>query len=97
MDQISKQDLRDALSPLAQDMRATQIGVASLEQHFNTVNKTLGDQTKRFDQIDKTLSSIGDHLITVENRLEKLTDIQRIDEKVERMRTALREKFGVEV
>jgi hypothetical protein len=66
----------------------------AVSEGFKDVHREI---TRHRNENMENFKSLGDHLITIEDRLEKLSDLHRLDEKVERMRTVLREKLGVEV
>lgn len=87
MDQLSKDDFLNGLSSINDDLKGMRTETAREFRHLHT----------RLDNVDKTLASLGDHLVTIEDKLETLSDLHRLDEKVERMRAVLREKLGVEV
>lgn len=71
--------------------------IATIEDLGNLLQKHMEDSSASHRETRENFKSIGDHLISIESRLEELMEIAKLRDQLERMRQNIREKLHVEV
>lgn len=64
--------------------------ISTLEEVGNLLQEHIHEEREN-------AKSIGEHFVTIENRLEDLADLMKLRERVERMAANIREKLHIEV
>ena len=71
--------------------------ITTIEELGELLQSHVSQSDTRHREVTESFKSIGDHLATIEGRLEELADLHRLTLQVDRIRQHLRERDHVEL
>jgi len=71
--------------------------VTTIEELGDLLHGHMNESRIRHNENRESFNSVGEHLVSIEKRLDNLAELFKVRERVERIANILREKLDVEV